>query len=159
MEVKNATWVIVADSEKFVVFENKGEADLLDLRVRSHFEKQNPPTHEQGSDRPGRFPAPHGRGADNSAATPLAHGRVSALAETDWHQLEKNNAAHDLAKRINTWASRQDCSAIILVADPKTLGIVRGDLSTATKKKIIGEMDKDLTNHPVSEIEQALIRA
>jgi len=158
MKVKHATWVIVADSEKFIVFENQGEADLLDLRVRSHFEKQNPPTHEQGSDRPGRFPAPHG-GADKSAATPLAHGRVSALAETDWHQLEKKNAALDLAKRINIWASRQDCSTIVLVADPKTLGIVRSDLSAATKRKLIGEIAKDFTNHPVAEIEQALSRA
>ncbi|RZV43116.1 MAG: host attachment protein, partial [Acidimicrobiales bacterium] len=98
MKIEHAAWVVVADSEKFQVFENHGDADLIDLRIRKYSETDNPPTKEQGTERPGRFPSPN--------------GQVSAVANTDWHQLQKENAAIDLAKRINKWAERNDFPAL-----------------------------------------------
>jgi protein required for attachment to host cells len=142
MKIEHATWVVVADSEKFQVFENHGDADLLDLRIRKYEEVKNPSTHEQGADRPGRFPSPN--------------GQVSAVADTDWHQLQKNKAAIDLAHRVNKWVANENMPGLVLIADPKTLGTMRPKLDAATRAKIVGELDKDLTQHPVPEIERLL---
>lgn len=142
MNIAHAAWVLVADSEKFQVFENHGDADLLDLRIRKYSETDNPSTKEQGADRPGRFPSPH--------------GQVSAVADTDWHQLQKENAAIDLAKRVNKWAEKDEFPALVIVADPKTLGILRPNLNAAATGKVVRELAKDLTQHPVAEIERLL---
>lgn len=145
MKIGHAAWVVIADSEKYQVFENHGGAAVLDLRIRKHNIADNPPTREQGADRPGRFPSPG--------------GQMSAVADTDWHQLQKENAAIELAKRINEWAGKGDFQELVLVADPKTLGRVRRNLNATAAGKIIREFDKDLTQHPVTEIERLLSAA
>ena len=75
MRLANGTWVLVLDGEKFLLLRNQGDADIMDLRVIDHEEVENPPTREQGTERPGRLNDP-------------GPGR-SAVEQTDWHALEK----------------------------------------------------------------------
>ena len=142
MKIDHAAWVVIADSEKFQVYENHGGREIIDLRVRAHSEADNPPTRAQGSDRPGRFPSPH--------------GQRSAVADTDWHTLQKKAAATDLANRINKWAEKGDFKSMALVADPKTLGVMRAQLSSSVSSKIVREIPKDLTRHTVEDIQRLL---
>jgi protein required for attachment to host cells len=142
MKIEHAAWVVVADSEKFQVFENHGDREVMDLRIRKYSEADNPPTREQGSDRPGRFPSPH--------------GQSSAVVDTDWHTLQKKAAATDLANRVNKWAEKGDFKTMVLVADPKTLGVMRAKLDTSVSEKIVREIPKDLTHHTVEDIERLL---
>ena len=79
MRIDNGTWVLVADGEKFVLLRNNGNRAHLDLRVIRAGAVENPPTREQGTDRPGRL--------DNAAAGPRA------VEETDWHRMEKERFA------------------------------------------------------------------
>jgi protein required for attachment to host cells len=143
MRIENGTWVLVADGEKFVLLRNDGDREILDLRVIRHGEIDNPPTHEQGTDRPGRL--------DN----PGAPGR-SAVEETDWQRLEKERFAKDLADRLRSWALENRFSALVVVADPRTLGVLRAELHKAVRERLTGEVDKDLTQMPVDEIEAVL---
>jgi protein required for attachment to host cells len=49
-------------------------------------------------------------------------------------------------------------SAIAIVAPPKSLGEIRKELSVKAQGKVIGELAKDLTRHPLKDIEKALTR-
>ena len=104
MRIGNGTWVLVADGEKFLLLRNNGNAARVELRVIRHGEVENPPTREQGTDQPGRFNDP-------------AAGR-SAVEETDWHRLEKERFAKELAELLRAWALDNRFDALVLAADP-----------------------------------------
>jgi protein required for attachment to host cells len=144
MEIGNGSWVLVADGEKFLVLRNQGDAELLDLRVIRHGETENPATHEQGTDRPGRY--------DDQGAP----GGRSAFEDTDWHRLEKERFAKDLAERLRRWALDNRFHKLVIAADPRTLGVLRPELHKAVTERLAGELDKDLTSLPVGDIEAIL---
>ena len=75
MRIRNGTWVVVADGEKFLLLRNDGNAERIDLRVIRHREVESPPTREQGSDKPGRFDDP---GPGRSTAE--QNGRESSVS-------------------------------------------------------------------------------
>ena len=47
---------------------------------------------------------------------------------------------------------------IVLIAPPRVLGELRKQLSAKAQTKVRVEIDKDLTRHPIAEIEKALAR-
>ena len=141
--VHNGAWVLVGDGRKALFFINKGSRDLLDLRVVETRIDENPATREQGTDRPGR------------AFASVGGGR-SAVGDTDWHEVEEERFARAIAARINAGAEADEFSEIVIVAPPKTLGEIRKDLSKKAHGKVAGELAKDLTRHPLADIEKAL---
>lgn len=145
MKVPHDAWVVVADGGKFLVLRNEGDAELFDLKVTRHLEQENPPDREQGTDRPGRF-------------DDVGPGR-SAVEETDWHEIAKERFAKDLAARLRSWGLEKRFDHLVLVAAPTTLGQIRPELHEEVRKRLIGELAKDLTNHPIDEIEKALAAA
>lgn len=145
MDIPNGALVVVADGQKYLLLRNHGDRELIDLRVEQHVEQHNPPTHDQGTDRPGRL----------DAGGP---GR-SAVQDTDWHEIAKQRFAKDLADRLRTWALSKRFEHLAIVADPSTLGELRHHLHDAVQHSLIGTLDKDLTKHPVDAIEKALIAA
>jgi len=142
--VHNGAWVLVGDGRRALFFSNHGDADLLDLRVVETRVDENPPTREQGSDAPGRAFA--GAGAQAR----------SAMGNVDWHELEEARFARAMADRINAAAESGEMKEIVIVAPPKTLGEIRKELSVKAQGAVAGELHKDLTKHPLPEIEKAL---
>ena len=45
--------VFIGDGRKALFLRNTGDAKYPDLKVEQVFAEENPPTHEQGTDRPG----------------------------------------------------------------------------------------------------------
>ncbi len=82
----------------------------------------------------------------------------SAVEPTDWHELEKEHFAHEIAKRINAAAEAGEMKEIVVIAPPKALGELRKLLSPKAAAMVKGELDRDLTHHPLREIEAALAR-
>ena len=143
--VGNGAWVLVGDGRRALFFQNHGDAELLDLRVVETRIDVNPATHEQGSDRPGRSFASKG-------------GVRSAVEDADWHELEEERFARAMADRINHAAELGELNAIAIIAPPKALGEIRKELSVKAQSKVVGELAKDLTRHPLKDIEKALTR-
>jgi protein required for attachment to host cells len=137
--LRRGTWVLVADGEKALLLENAGDADYPLLEVRREDHHPNPPTHDQGTDRPGRF-------NDGPAV------QRSAVDETDWHQLEKDRFARDLAGMLYRRAHSHRFERLIVAAAPRVLGALRKELHKEVADRIVAEVDLDLTNHPVDEI-------
>ena len=55
LRLEHGLWVVVADGERALFLKNEGDAKFPDLKVQREMHEENPPTHEQGTDRPGRF--------------------------------------------------------------------------------------------------------
>ena len=60
---------------------------------------------------------------------------------------------------LQGWALAGRYGALVLVADPRTLGVLRPELHKAVQERLVAEVDKDLTGMPVSEIEAVLAAA
>ena len=144
-ELANGTWVLVADGEKAMFLENVTDAEDPHLKVRRLEEQDNPRHGEQASDRAGR----RGDGGP---------GQRSAMEEADWHMLAKARFAQDLAGILYKLAHRGAFDRIVLVAPARTLGALRKELHKEVAARVAAELPKDITNHPIPDIEK-LVKA
>jgi protein required for attachment to host cells len=135
--------ILVGDGRKALFLRNHGDAKFPNLRVEHVFLDPNPPTHEQGTDRPGRAFSGDG-------------GRRSSMEGTDFHDLEEDRFARDVAAALEKVVRERKVKALIIVTPPRTLADLRHALHPDVKKCIIAEIAKDLTKHPVDEIEKHL---
>ena len=139
-ELKNGTWVLIADGEKALFLENQTDGEDPHLQVVRKEEQDNPPHREQAANRPGRMPD-------------VGHGQRSALDDTDFHELEKERFAAQLADMLYKRAHKGQFKHLVMVAAPNILGELRGQIHSEVSDKVIGEIAKTLTNHPLDEIE------
>ena len=143
-KLKNGTWVLIADGEKALFLENVTDDHNVHLEVIRKEEQENPPNREQAANRRGRM---HDNGP----------GHKSAVDDTDWHQLAKERFAADLADMLYERAHKGEFDSIVLVASPNILGELRDQCHQEVSNKVIGEIPKTLTNHPVDEIEKIVV--
>jgi len=135
--------VFVGDGCKALFLLNQGTGLEPRLKVQRVFEDENPPTHEQGSDRPGRALS----GTEPSR---------SAMEQTDWHDIEKHRFARTVASALDRLLQESHAERVVIVAPPRTLADLRRSFSPAVEKLIVAEIAKDLTGLTVSEISQYL---
>ncbi|KQI69693.1 Host attachment protein [Loktanella sp. 3ANDIMAR09] len=140
-KIKNGTWVVVADGEKALFLRNITDGENPNLEVIRKEEQDNPKDIDQSANRPGRV---------GQSANP---GK-SAYDDTDWHELAKDRFAADLADMLYARAHKGQFDSIVLVASPHILGELRDQLHQEVTQKVIGEIDKTLTNHTVGDIEK-----
>ena len=145
-ELSEGTWIVVTDSEKALFLRNLTDHANPNFEVVAKDEQENPPSREQGANRPGRMPD-------------TGPGQRSALDDTDWHLLAKERFARDLADILYDRAHAGAFERIVLVAPPKTLGELRDTLHKEVQDRVVGELAKDFTNHPLDEVETLLKRA
>jgi len=141
VKLEHGIWVLVADGEKALFLRNEGDREYPNLQVVREMTEENPPTHEQGTDRPGRL-----------SDGPTAHR--SAVADTDWHKVAKERFADEIAARLYRMAHRGDFERIVLVAPPVVLGELRKKLHKEVGEKIAAEVPKELTGHTTWDIEK-----
>ncbi len=143
--VHNGAWVVVGDGRRALFLSNHGDPDLLDLRVLQAEVEEIPASRNLGTDAPGRLFSSRG-------------GVRSAIEPTDWHEIEKEHFARHIAQRINSAAESGEMKEVVIIAPPRALGEIRKELSAKAQGKVKGELDRDLTHHPLPEIEKALSR-
>jgi protein required for attachment to host cells len=86
----------------------------------------------------------------------MAGGEKSAYEEVDFHQLEEDRFAQETAEMLKRRALSNDYESLIIVAPPRTLGELRKHYHKEVEKRLAGEIAKDLTGHPVPDIEKIL---
>jgi len=143
--LKDGTWILVADSEKALILENRGSGDPPDLRVLRKTEQENPPNHEQGSDRPGRTYSSYGPG-------------ISAYDGTDWHELGKDRFAGELADLLYKHAQASTYVDLVLIAAPEVLGKWRKAMHKEVVDRVVAEIPKGLTQLPLDQLEKRLAK-
>ncbi|HEU0222632.1 MAG TPA: host attachment family protein [Paracoccaceae bacterium] len=142
MKLPEKAWVVVADGEKYLALKNHGPAHHIDLRVLRVEETEIARTSAQGVDRPGRQAKPG--------------GRRSAIEQTDWARLSKEAFASGLAEWLNRAALNSAFPALVLVADPRTLGALRPHLHGAVRERLAAEIVGDHAHETVPAIEELI---
>ena len=143
MTINQGHWVVVCDGAKALILENVGDDKFPNLKTREVLEHKALATHELGTDKPGR---------SHSSVGP---GR-SSVGQTDWHTQEEESFLADLAAKLDHAVNTHEVKALIVVAPPRALGVLRQAYGHGLKAAITAEIDKDLTNMPVHEIEKYL---
>ncbi|HEX4407673.1 MAG TPA: host attachment family protein [Xanthobacteraceae bacterium] len=139
VHIPHNAYVFVGDGRKALILRNDGDAQSPNLKTERVFTDDNPSTHEQGTDRPGR------------SFSSVGAGR-SSVAQTDWHDLEEHRFARDVASRLERIVRERGVEALVIVAPPRTLADLRKTFHDDVKKKIVAEIDKDLTKLPIDAI-------
>jgi len=146
MSIPHDAIVFVGDGRKALFLRNAGDEKFPNLKTVQVFVDQNPATHDQGSDRPGRL-----------FASASARERRSAVEPTDWHELEEHRFARMVADAFEKLVRERKVKAVVIAAPPRTLAELRQALHGDVKARIMAEVDKDFTKHPVYEIEKHLV--
>jgi protein required for attachment to host cells len=153
LKIKNADWVVVCDGRKALLTVNAGDEQYLNLKVLEEHEAPAPPTHLQGSDRPGRVQQSVGSGGSS-----VGHGGSrSSVEQTDWHEQAERDFLRTVADRINRAAGAGETKGLVIAAPPRALGVLRPLLSAVAAAILRGSLDKDYVKLPVSEIEKRLM--
>lgn len=142
--IAHDTWILVGDGRKALMLKNDGTPQKPSLNVIDVLKDgANPPTNAQGADRPGRV-------------MQSTIGTRSAVEQTDWHEIAEERFAATVAGKINDAAKSNRFEKLVLVAPPSTLAALRKNLDATAAKRVVAEVDKDLTKHPVPEIARVL---
>ncbi|WP_334174398.1 host attachment family protein [Pseudoxanthobacter sp.] len=135
------TLVVVADGHKALFLRNAGDEVFPNLKVEQTLQAPaNPPTREQGTDRPGRVRVAEVR---------------SSVEATDWHARAEEAFAEEVMAEVAALHQAGRCARLVLVAPPRMLASLRSHTGS-TADAVVAELDKDLTNEPVFEIETYL---
>jgi protein required for attachment to host cells len=133
--------VLIGDGQKALFLRNKGTAHQVKLEVEQVLEQDNPATREQGTDRPGR--------SFSSVGTAR-----SAVEQADWHHIAKERFAGEIAEALYRHAHDNRFEKLVVIAPAKILGNLRQAFHVEVTDRLVGEIPKELTSHPISQIEK-----
>jgi protein required for attachment to host cells len=145
MPLANNALVLVTDGRKTLFFRNHGDENQIDLRTEDFDERQDAKDRDLKSDAPG-----------TNAQSAGYSGRV-AYEETDFHQQEEDRWAHGAAEAVNQRVLANDFEELVIVAPPKTLGVIRKKLHKEAERRILCEIPKEMTKRPIPDIEMLLV--
>ena len=136
-------WVLVADGGKSIILENRGDATTPRLEQLRTRELANPPAHEQGSDRPGRYHA----GMSQSR---------SAVEATDFHAEAEKAFMAEVAGELDADLEAGRFKDLIVVVDPRALGHLRKAMSAKLNDHVRFEIAKDYTSETTEAIAKSV---
>jgi protein required for attachment to host cells len=143
LRIRQGEWVVVCDGAKALVLENVGDEKFPNLRTKEVYQQEDPPTHEQGTDAPGR--------SFQSVGTAR-----SAMEQTDWHNQEEERFLVKLAARLDAAVQAGETKSLVIAAPPRALGVLRQAYTHSLRNALRAEIDKDFVKMPVHEIEKHL---
>jgi len=143
VKISHGEWVLVCDGTKALVLANAGDEKFPTLKTREVYEQEDPRTHEQGTDAPGR--------SINSV-----DARRSAMEQTDWHLQAEQRFLQRVAGHLDAAVNAGEAKSLIVVAPPRALGVLRQAYSHNLRAAVRAEIDKDLVHLPVYQIEKHL---
>ncbi len=143
MQLRHNILVVVADGRKALFLRNQGDGVHPNLVVDHAEDRVNPADRDQKTDAPG------------STGASVGSAR-SSMDEVDFHRLEEDRFAADIGAMLKSRALSNDFESLIIVAPPHTLGELRKHYHVEVANRLAGEVPKDLTGHPIVDIEKAL---
>jgi protein required for attachment to host cells len=123
--------ILVADGAKAILLRNTGTGQELSLREEVRVTAQS-----------------------------LAEGGPSGSRPQDQSPKETGEATFvkQLAQSMQERLQQNDYAALVVVADPQTLGQFRAAMHKTVEATIVHSLAKDLTNHSTAEIAAALAK-
>ena len=144
MAIPHGALVFVADGKKMLFLRNHGDSGLIDLRTEAHDKRSDAMDRELKTDAPGTQSPRVGVGRDT-------------MEETDFHQQGEDRWVKDAAEELNRRALSNDFNALVVIAPPKALGVLRKKLHKEAERRIILTVNKEMTDRPIPDIEELLV--
>lgn len=142
MLIRNGSLIVAVDGSRMSIFRNIGEAFKPALELVEEHQNPSPRSSELGTDRPGR---------SSQSTSP----RKGAYEQTDLHQQAEDRFARETAERMDQIA-RDSKVGIVLVAAPRTLGVIRQHLRTDTSQQLLAEIAKAFGPHEAGSLSKML---
>lgn len=128
------TWVVVAHRTGSRIFEHRGPGKGLSLVSEREHPEGRLREAESYADKSGRAFESHGQGRHAYTHTESAHDRAAA------------NHAREIARELDAARNEHRFGRVLLVAEPKFLGMLRDSLDQQTAKLVESELHKDLSH-------------
>ena len=137
MRLENGTWVLVLDGAKALILENYGDAQAPNLRLVRKDENAASDSRGESTTGPSH--------AGEAPKRPDAH---------EFHATTETGFAEEMAAWLYKAAHRNRFAQLVIVAPPKVLGTLRQSLHKEVASRVVAEVPKTLTSHPVDQIER-----
>jgi len=144
MPLANNTLVLVTDGRKTLFFRNHGDQNQIDLRTEAFDEREDLPNSELKTD------------AAGTNAQSGGFGRP-AYEETDFHQMEEDRWAQGAAEAVNKRVLKNNFDQLVIIAPPKTLGLIRKKLHKEAERRLVCEIPKEMTGRTIPAIEALIV--
>lgn len=80
-------------------------------------------------------------------------------AKPEPRDLDERGHAAGVAALLNKRVLENEIGGLLIIADPNTLGVMRGHYHGELERRLVGELAKTLTNADTAQIEQAILAA
>ncbi|WP_210527468.1 host attachment family protein [Rubellimicrobium arenae] len=134
MQLENGTWVLVLDGTKALIFENITDGQDPNLRIVRKEENAETP--------------------DEDVARGVKRTEPATGSTSDTHRSDEHRFVEDLAAQLYKSAHQGKFDKLVLVAGPNHIGTLRAKLHKEVTDRVVGEIHKTLTGHPVDQIER-----
>jgi protein required for attachment to host cells len=133
------TRILVCDGRKALFIRNRGPIGGPDFEVEQEMhEKGAAHTVELGADEPGRLGN--------------VFGPRSSIEGADWHSAAEEAFLRRATEAFTALCDAEGVREVVLVAPPRALAVIRKVAGKSLRDRVVGEIDQDLTKHPVHEI-------
>lgn len=133
MMLPKGTYVAVADGEKLNLFRNSGDEVALEL---------TPVAHDAES-------------RDNQRS----RSRQTSSSNPAGSQANEDNFVASMVDYLNKEVLDGRIGGLVVIAAPRALGEMRKHYHKVLMEKLVGEIAKDLTGHPVEDVAHAIREA
>jgi len=131
MLIPHGTIVVVADGAKLEIYRNEGDETALKLAAQA---LPDLTVH----------------------ATDSGHRHHASSANPDHHLQAEDNFVASVVGWLNHQTMGNKIEHLVVIAAPRALGEMRKHYHVTLKQRLVGELSKDLTGHPVSAVEHEL---
>ncbi len=141
-------WIVISDASRARIFATDDRAVPFHLIDSFEHPQSRSRVRDLMADANGRKPmgAPLLGHAGGSA-------RPGVAPDTDPKWVEAQKFARELAARLEAGLHQRAYDHLVVAAPPQFLGLLRHTLSEQVKAHLELSLDKDLTHHPLREIE------
>ena len=157
MPLPHDALVLVADGRKMLFFRNHGDENQIDLRTEAHGQRADAKDSEMKTDLAGASAHSAGVAGRGIGAQGGGHVARPAMEETNYHQLEEDKWVKEAAEELKKRALRNDFEALVVIAPPKALGVLRKELHKEVERRIVATINKEMTDRPIPDIEELLV--
>jgi len=144
MRINETTLVLVADGQNATFFKNTASGQTITLTEVHSMGLVNEADRDISDDRPGH------------AHVGMSERRTS-YEHNDKHQANETAFLEGVAAMADKLMAQFD--ALVLIAEPRALGVLRQVMAPAVLSKAVTQMDKDYTKTPIPELEALLRQA
>ena len=134
------TWVVVAHRAGARILEHRVPGKGLTLVTQVDHKEGRLKNSQINTDRPGR------------AFQRAGEGRSAMTTEESAHERDAASFAREVADLVHAGRTENRFSQLVLVAEPRFLGILRGALDGVTAAQVAGTVSKDLAHVEVRDL-------